>query len=111
MCTWLKNAKKCIVKGTEDQYEDVYNPASLGITQACDYYTAFATCPTDTCVWIDDEGHPDGGTCEDKPTEEPSGDERRARESNPQDETAQVNINLKALTSANTPVQGHLRCK
>lgn len=58
----------------------------------------------DKCEWKDDK-------CQDKPTEEPSGDERRARESNPQDETAQVNINLKALTSANTPVQGHLRCK
>lgn len=58
----------------------------------------------DKCEWKDDK-------CQDKPTEEQNSDERHASTQNPQDETAQVNIDLKVLTSANTPAQGYLRCK
>ena len=118
-CTWLKNAKKCVVKGTEDQYEDVYTPTQQEeISHNCSDYVDESSCETefDKCVWIpenSDEPNPEQGTCENRPTYTPAagGDERRARTPNPQDETAQVNINLKALTSANTPVQGYLRCK
>lgn len=73
ICTWLRNAKKCIVKGTEDQNPDVYDPTVREITYDCSAYEDGNLCPIDRCIWIpenSDDPDPEKGECVDKATDQ-----------------------------------------